>query len=226
MENSRTVMIPKAKKPEAREHRPIALTNVGYKIFMGLIKDKIVEYLRRRSDQENEYQSGFTGGRRLEENLFMLHYCVETSYKRREQLIVIAIDFAKAFDSVNRVALLGALTAYGCDPAMIDVVVKLYTNDYTEIYKVDVKIGQMEVQNGIWQGCTGSPQLFVLIVNTIIRAITACTLGYRDNEFYIPALFFADDGLLLARRVWIGDKHTEEQLHYFQQCGGGDWKVP
>ena len=53
--NSRTVMIPKGKKHETREPRPIALTNVGYKIFTGLIKDKIVEHFRR-SEQENEYQ--------------------------------------------------------------------------------------------------------------------------------------------------------------------------
>ena len=35
----------------------------------------------------------------------------------------------------------------------------------------------------------------------IIKAITANTLGYRDNKFYIPALFFADDGLLLANSI-------------------------
>ena len=36
---SRTVMIPKTNKPRAREHRPIALTNVGYNLFMGLMKN-------------------------------------------------------------------------------------------------------------------------------------------------------------------------------------------
>ena len=35
---SKTVMIPKTKRPIAKEHRPIALTNVGYKLFMGLGK--------------------------------------------------------------------------------------------------------------------------------------------------------------------------------------------
>ena len=36
---SRMVMIPKTKKPRAKEHRPIALVNAGYKLFMGLVKD-------------------------------------------------------------------------------------------------------------------------------------------------------------------------------------------
>ena len=115
----------------------------------------------------------------------MMRYinCVDTSYKRKKPLIIIAIDFAKAFNSINRVALLRALTTYGCDPAMIDIIVKLYTGDYTKIYKCNAKIGQIEVQNGIRQGCTGSPQLFVLIVNMIIKAITASTLGYRHINF-------------------------------------------
>ena len=32
---SKTRMIAKVKKPRVREHRPIALTSVGYKLFMG-----------------------------------------------------------------------------------------------------------------------------------------------------------------------------------------------
>ena len=44
---SKTVMITKTGKPTAKDHRPIALTNVGYKIFMGLVKSKLVEHLER-----------------------------------------------------------------------------------------------------------------------------------------------------------------------------------
>ena len=44
---SRTAMIPKTKKPTAKKHRTIALTNVGYKLFMGLVKDKLVQHLDR-----------------------------------------------------------------------------------------------------------------------------------------------------------------------------------
>ena len=68
---SRTVKIPKTNKPRAREHRPIALTNVGYKLFMGLMKNKLVEHIDRNG-LISDYQAGFTGGRRLEENLFIV----------------------------------------------------------------------------------------------------------------------------------------------------------
>ena len=55
-----------------------------------------------------------------------------------------------------------------------------------------------EVPGGIKQGCTGSPQLFVTVVNIVINNIIDSKLGYWDEEFYIPVLFYADDGLLLA----------------------------
>ena len=61
---SKTVMIPKTKKPTAKEHRPIALTNVGYKLFMGLVKDEPVQHLDRNG-MISDYQAGFTMGRRL-----------------------------------------------------------------------------------------------------------------------------------------------------------------
>ena len=48
---SRTVMIPETMKPEPKDHRPIALTNVGYKIFMSLMKDKVVEHIRQVEEE-------------------------------------------------------------------------------------------------------------------------------------------------------------------------------
>ena len=57
---SKTVMIPKTGKSTAKEHRPIALTNIRYKIFMGLVKSKLVEHLERNR-LISDYQVGFTG---------------------------------------------------------------------------------------------------------------------------------------------------------------------
>ena len=57
----------------------------------------------------------------------------------------------------------------------------------------------IEVTSGMKHGCTGSPQLFVIVVNIIINSIVEIRMGYRDDDFYVPVLFCADDRLLLAR---------------------------
>ena len=82
-----------------------------------------------------------------------------------------------------------------------------------------MNIGRMEVSNGIRQGCTGSPQLFVMIVNMIIQEIITSTLGYRDEKFYIPALFFADDGLLLTNSVKQAKHLLEVMKGATMRCG-------
>ena len=47
-------------------------------------------------------------GRRLEENLFV-RYCIKETYRLGRELVVVSIDFEKAFDSVETVALFRAL---------------------------------------------------------------------------------------------------------------------
>ena len=93
---SKTIMIPKTGKPTAKDHRPIALTNVGYKIFMGLVKSKLMKHLERNR-LNSDYQAGFKWGRRLEENLFIVWYCIEETFRLGGRLVVVAIDFEKAF---------------------------------------------------------------------------------------------------------------------------------
>ena len=60
-------------------------------------------------------------------------------------------------------------------------------------------MGDSEVTGGIRQGCTGLPQLFVVVVNIIINSTVESRMGYRDDDFYVPVLFDAYNGLLLAR---------------------------
>ena len=72
---------------------------------MSILKTKIEEHLKE-NDEMLEIQAGFTNGGKIEDNLFLLRYCVEDSFRRKKPLYVTAIDYKKAFDSV-RIALLG-----------------------------------------------------------------------------------------------------------------------
>ena len=42
-------------------------------------------------------------------------------------------------------------------------------------------LGEMELTNGIRQGCTGSSQIFVMVVDVIIDSVVGSRRGYREE---------------------------------------------
>ena len=142
---SRTKMIKKGKKTTVSDFRPIAITNISYKIFMSFIREKIQHLWNNNLIKEN--QVGFTGGGRIEYNHMMLQYIVEKTLNENEDdlVIITALDFKKAFDSVKRKELIETLIRYKIDPKIIDIVAKIYKNDETIIEmgerKETMKIG-------------------------------------------------------------------------------------
>jgi len=216
--NSITKMIPKCSKPAADQHRPIALTDTGYKLFMGMLGDKLAEQ-KLCDDRISNLQAGFTRGRRLQENIFTLEYCVEESYRSGQRLVVVAIDFKKAFDSIDRGKMIEAMMYYKCDPKVIDVVVGLYQGDSTLIVREGLEIGRVEIMNGIRQGCTGSPTLFIMVVSKIIEGMLRTGMGFKRIGVYVPVLFYADDGLILAESVTEAEKMMRVLREEAMMCG-------
>lgn len=74
---SLTKLAPKVSKPTVKDLRPIALTNTSYKMLMAIIRDKIDDHLDK-NNLTMDTQSGFTRGRRMEDNLLTLKYCSYT----------------------------------------------------------------------------------------------------------------------------------------------------
>ena len=170
---SRTVLILKKTSPTCGDLRPIALTDVSYKVFFGMIKEKIFEHMKYQNCIM-ELQAGFTQGCRLEDNLLLVRYCVGESVRMKKMLVLCAIDFAKAFNSVDRRCIIQAMISmmkYKCHPRLIDVVSRIYDEDRTSLFFGRDKVGDLNLKSGIRQGCTGSPWLFVMIVNRLIEEL-------------------------------------------------------
>ena len=91
----------------------------------------------------------------IEDNLFTLQYCIESSFKLRRPLIVTCLDYSKAFDSIKREKLIETLIHYKVHYKIIEVVANIYKDDYTEIQFGDIR-KKIEITTGIRQGCTGS----------------------------------------------------------------------
>ena len=72
--------------------RPIALTDISYKLFMTILGKKIDRHFLE-NNEKMETQAGFTPGSMIEANLFTLQYCIEGCFKLKRPLIVICLDY-------------------------------------------------------------------------------------------------------------------------------------
>ena len=196
---SKTVMIPKGKKPNAKQLRPVALTDSSYKLFMNLYKGKIEEHLENNS-LLSELQIGFTKKRRIEDNMMMIHECKENAFRTKTQLIIIAIDYKKAYDSVDRQAIVDVLKYYKVESRIIDTIVEIYKEDKTEMtIRKDFKC-KFEIKSGLRQGCTLSATIFKMVTYRIIDKIERSCKGITVRDLKINSIFYADDGAILACR--------------------------
>ena len=192
-----TKLIPKNKKPKFEDFRPIALTDISYKILMGVIKEKIEKHLTDHKLMKDE-QAGATRRRRVTENIFILNYCIEKSYNLKKELFVLGIDFKKAYDSINRYEMLKVLQEYKIHPKLINLIANIYSCDSTRLYLENQFLAEIEISSGIRQGCNLSGLLFIMVTYKIIEKIDELKLGFSNDNLKIGSLFYMDDALLMA----------------------------
>ena len=95
---------------------------------------KITLFFRPLSTYIREIvQAGFTKGGNILDNLFIIRECVEETYRKKEQMVAIAIDFKKAYDSIKRETMVQILKELRIDSKIIDFIVRIYKEDSTMI---------------------------------------------------------------------------------------------
>ena len=206
-------MIPKTNKPRPKDFRPIAVANLDYKILMSFIKKKTEDHLKE-SGRGRVNQIGFCEGGRTEFNLFVLQYLVGRAMGRKERLFVIAIDFKKAFDSVDRIKLIDTMEEMKISASVVDLVARLYSEDRTELTLGDKK-EEIRVNSGIKQGCPFSTTLFKIVTFMIIKELEEKGISYDVDGENISSLWFADDSMLFARTR----EDAENNLRVVEEVG-------
>ena len=164
-------------------------------------------------------QIGFTRGGRLEYNLFILQYLVDRTFSIRrkyyDKLIVIALDFKKAYDSIDRGRLLEALVRYRIDPRIIDLVARIYSGDEVVIRWKD-REERIRVTSGIGQGCTASTVFFKLITYIIIEELEGRGVVFEVDGIRTNSLWYADDSIVVSNTV----EGARRNLEVVREIGG------
>ena len=184
---------------EASNYKPISLLQIGYTLFAQIL-------LQRLKDAGAESrlwptQFGFRSGVGTAEALFLARRLIEEAWAvKMGHTILMALDWAKAFDSISPSAMRISLVRFGVPQPMVDVISAIYTDREFRVSDAGAESGVKSQHFGVSQGCPLSPFLFSIIMTTLMRDakdILTAKGGQLADNMLCHDLLYADDTLIV-----------------------------
>ena len=199
---SRTRLLYKSgKKIELDNYRGITiLSNIG-KVYCKILANRIEQYIEN-NNVLGKTQYGFRRNRRASDALFILTQIVEQRRKKGKGLLLAFLDIRKAYDRVWRKGLWRIMEQVGIQGKILLSIKSLYQNTTTIVQMENIITDSIDLEEGLRQGCTLSPVLFSIYISSIGRALERSNMGVIVGEYRIPALFFADDMVIIAENSY------------------------
>ena len=182
-------------------YRGITLISIPDKVFARIMLNRVkVDSIMR------EEQAGFRENRSCTDQIAALRMIIEQSQEWNSELVVIFIDFEKAFDSIDRAILWKIMRNYGIPEKLVTLTRKMYEGTVCKVIHEGQLSESFEVKTGVRQGCLLSPFLFILAVDWLMKeTITGRRTGVQWTPWrQLEDLDFADDIALLS--------HTCDQM--------------
>ena len=152
--------------------RPVSLMNIDYKILTKSLAKRIEKCL---PSIINNDQSGFLKGRYIGEGIRFVEDLIDNFDTNNIPGILVQLDFAKAFDSIEWNFLYATLTKFGFGDDFISWIKCCYSNIYSCVMNNGYSSNWFQLFRGMRQGCALSVYLFILCVE-----IMACMV--RENK--------------------------------------------
>ena len=209
--DGKVVMIekPNSKRGNLMTYRPITISTVLYRIFTKILVKNVMNWMENNTIL-GEMQNGFRSDRRGDDNIFILTSAIELSRSDQTGLICAYLDCTAAYDRVNRQKLWRKLRNINMKESWVEMIQNLYTHNRASMTYNNTKSRWIETNVGLRQGCPLSCVLFMLYISDLDPKLQTQEVGFRVKTakwtwnmkekpyFHIPALFFADDIVLMA----------------------------
>ena len=96
-----------------------------------------------------------------------MHDILEFTEREKIRGLMVAIDFKKAFDSVNRNFMLETLSAFNFGPTFIRWIRTFYQNITSSVMNNGFSTGPFNIRRGVRQSDPLSPYLFIICLETL-----------------------------------------------------------
>ncbi len=185
--------------PKSEDHaklgnwRPITLFRSLYKILARRLQVFFPSMIRLG-------QTGFVKGRSILDNTFLAQEAQDWAEGSNQDLVLLLLDFEKAFDRIEWSFLFEALAKLGFCPQWIKWVSSLYESASSAIKLNGVEGSTFPLARSVKQGCPLSPYLFILATYVLGHMLDDPHFGIEGLAFprggKITDQTFADDTAL------------------------------
>lgn len=206
------------------DFRPISCCNTIYKVISKLLVHRLKPML---PDLILPNQTAFVQGRLLIENTVLASEIVHGYHRDRgPKRLVLKVDIAKAFDTINWDFILNCLASVGVPYLFIRWLrACICTPSFTVGYNGTVQ-GYFKSKRGLRQGDPLSPYLFVIAMNCLSllldKAAEEGKFGYHHKcvESKLTHLCFADDLLIFTEGSLGSVKGVLDIVRSFESKSG------
>lgn len=234
------VIVPIPKKGDITKcdnWRGIALLDVVGKVVARVVQGRLQDLAE---EVLPESQCGFRNGRGCSDMIFTVRQVVEKSWEHKAKAFLVFIDLRKAYDSVPREAMWVVLRKLGVPDQLVEIIQSFHQDMKAQIRLGDSLLEEIDVDNGLRQGCCMAPALFNLYSCVVVERWTARMEGtdgagvyirhksdgklYRRytrnaNESKVTECQFADDAALLATTRAGADRSLQEYMQVAEDFG-------
>lgn len=183
-------------------YRGITLKSHNLKIFESLMINRMRKWLADSNELPPE-QVAYLPGRQTTDHIYTLNYLKCEAKRLGKKLHICAVDFAKAFPSINRELLIAELRRMQLSDKYINIFEKLYANDtYKIMAEGEIGEKQCHCKKGVHEGSCASPTLFITFIRSIVRYLKSKSASRKSP--YLPGfgrvvlLLYADDILIIS----------------------------
>ncbi len=204
--------------------RPITLLGSLYKILAKTMARRLQVFL---PNIIRPGQTGFVEGRSILDNTFLAQEAQDWAEESDQDLVLLLLDFEKAFDRIEWSFLFEALTKLGFCSKWVRWVNSLYTSATSAIKLNGVEGSHFPLARSVRQGCPLLPYLFILATDVLGHMLDDPRFGVEGLTLpggrKVTDQTFADDTALYLRGTRENMERTQKVLNTF--CMASEAKI-
>ena len=196
--HSTVTLLHKGGEPaELKNWRTVSVQLTVYKLYAAIIAKRIASWATATSSF-SPAQKGFLAYDGCGVHNFLLRSILGDS-RREKNLLLAWLDIKDAFPSVSHHLMLFFMERVGLSGSVLRVVQDIYSHATVAIRTGrESRTPPIPQRRGVKQGCLLSPILFNVVIEGLLRHLSASQGGYSIARYIINTLAYADDVCVIA----------------------------